>query len=366
MKKSLKSIVLLVLIFTLLAGCASTPTTAPEDVAEETAALEIQVEGNTEPENQVEETEEKLRVVLVLSQKLGDAGPMDDMNKNVQKAAADFGIEVSVFEATEASQYEEVLRTFAREGVDLIATAMPAMVEATKKVAVEFPEVKFTIVFPLNTIELPNVSVVEFSIWEGYYLAGILAGSLTDTNILGHGIGAEQSALLANYHAFTAGARTINPDIEVLRINTNTFDDPAKGKDAGISMAGQGADIVVTDMAATALGVIEAAEELGFFVIGDSTPHYDLSPEVILADTMLQFGPALYASIESLVKGTWKAGVRNSNLAEGGVGLILSPRISEHLTPEQKERFDTAAVLIEETSKKIKSGELIVIYNPEP
>ncbi|MDO4543838.1 MAG: BMP family ABC transporter substrate-binding protein [Clostridia bacterium] len=341
MKKLLAILMVMALVLGMAAGCAKTE------------------EG--------EQTEDKLQIVLVCPQKLGDAGPMDDMNQNLQKAAAEFdNIETAVYEATEAAQYEEVLRTYARDGVDMIVTSMPAMVQAVKTVAAEYPDVLFTILFPLDSFDLPNVKVVDFAIWEAYYLAGIMAASMSESGTIGHCIGAEQSALLANYNAYMAGAMTVNPDINVVRVNTNTFDDPAKGKDAGISMAGQGCDVIQTDLASTALGVIEAGEELGFFVMADSSEHHEVSPTTILGDTLCKYGPALYSAVSSFVNGEWNNETHYSSLSEGGVGLSISPLISEYLSEEQKAKFDAAVALIEDASEKIISGELVVEYNPNP
>ncbi len=344
MKKALAILLVLAMVLCIFAGCAKKGEEGKEG-----------------------EPADKLRVVLVCPQKLGDAGPMDDMNKMLAQAAEEYNLDTAVYEATEAAQYEEVLRTYARDGVDMIVTSMPAMVQAVKTVAAEFPEVKFTILFPLDSFDgLNNVQVVDFAIWEAYYLAGIMAASMSETGTIGHCVGAEQSALLADYNAYKAGAMTVNPDINVVRVNTNTFDDPAKGKDAGISMAGMGCDVIQTDLAATALGIIEAGEELNFFVMADSSEHHELSPKTILGDTLCKYGPALYAAVTAFAKGEWSNETHHATLAEGGVGLSISPLIKEHLTDEQKAKFDTAVTLIEEASAKIISGEWTVEYNPAP
>lgn len=350
MKKTLAILLVLAMVFCIVAGCAK---------------KEAQTDDPTTPQDPTTEpAADKLKVVLVCPQKLGDAGPMDAMNTNLTKAATEFNLDTAVFEATEAAQYEEVLRTYARDGVDMIVTSMPAMVQAVKTVAAEFPEVKFTILFPLDTFELPNVKVVDFAIWEAYYLAGIMAGSMTETNTIGHCVGAEQTALLADYNAYKAGALSVNPDVNVIRVNTNTFDDPAKGKDAGISMQGMGCDIIQTDLGATALGVIEAAEELNFFVMADSNEHHEVSPDTILGDTLCKYGPALYAAVAEFAKGEWTNETHHSTLAEGGVGLSISPLITNYLTDAQKAKFEAAVKLIEEATAKIVSGEMVVEYNP--
>lgn len=138
MKKVISILMVLAMTLVLFAGCGSEPAGPGKE-------------------------NEQLHVAMIFTQSLGDAGPMDSMNTNLKKAEEDFNIKVSTFEALQPSQYEEALRSFARDGADFIATAMPGMVEPLKLVAAEFPEVKFCILFPLEEIDMPNVTVVDFA-----------------------------------------------------------------------------------------------------------------------------------------------------------------------------------------------------------
>lgn len=362
MKKTFALTLVFLLVLTLLAGCgapagdstppASTPASAPADAGSEAA-------GEDTPET----GDDQLRVVMVIPQKLGDSGPMDGLKTSLDQAASEYNLDTAIYEALEPSQHEEVVRTYAREDVDMIICAMPTMVEALKAVAPEFPDVKFCMVFPLEDIVMDNVVCVDFATWEGYYLCGILAGHMSQVGKTGHVIGAEQSALIANYNAFAAGGKSINPDFEVLLSNANSFDDPAKGKEAGLSLVDQGCDLIITDCAATAMGTIEACEERGIFAIGDSSPHYEISPATVLADTMTQFGPAMYSQVKAFAEGNFEAGTHFSTLAEGGIGIYLSPVIAENLSDDDKARYEAAEADIEAASAKIISGELTVERN---
>ena len=188
MKKFVATLMACIMLVTLLAGCGNNPAPTPNNG------------GNT--------TDDKLNVVVVVTDALGGGGTPDDMNNYLKKAVADFdNVNGSIYEATDASQYEEVLRTYAREGVDLIITAFPQMVEAVTTVAGEFPNVNFAICLPLTTIDLPNVRCVEFACWELYYLAGMVAGYMTESDQVGHVLGAEQSALIANDNAYIDGLK---------------------------------------------------------------------------------------------------------------------------------------------------------------
>jgi basic membrane protein A len=79
-------------VVTLLASCAqSAPAPSPSG------------SGNA-PSGSGEKT---LKVAIVVNQKFGDNGPMDDLAKGADKAAADFGVEIKKLESASAANFEE-------------------------------------------------------------------------------------------------------------------------------------------------------------------------------------------------------------------------------------------------------------------
>ena len=344
MKKFVATLLACIMLVTLLAGCGNNPAPTPNNG------------GNT--------TDDKLNVVVVVTDALGGGGTPDDMNNYLKKAVADFdNVNGSIYEATDASQYEEVLRTYAREGVDLIITAFPQMVEAVTTVAGEFPNVNFAICLPLTTIDLPNVRCVEFACWELYYLAGMVAGYMTESNQVGHVLGAEQSALIANDNAYIDGLKAVNPDATVRVVNANSFSDPAAGKDVGLTLISQGCDVILTDCSNAASGVIEAGKENGVYVMADSGVHYPEAPEYVLGDTQCNYGPATYQQISDLVAGKWQGGQQYVKLKSGSNSLAISPVIRDNLPESKLDAWDAAMAAVEDAKTKIINGELVIEMN---
>lgn len=344
MKKFVATLLACIMLVTLLAGCGNNPAPTPNNGR------------NT--------TDDKLNVVVVVTDALGGGGTPDDMNNYLKKAVADFdNVNGSIYEATDASQYEEVLRTYAREGVDLIITAFPQMVEAVTTVAGEFPNVNFAICLPLTTIDLPNVRCVEFACWELYYLAGMVAGYMTESNQVGHVLGAEQSALIANDNAYIDGLKAVNPDATVRVVNANSFSDPAAGKDVGLTLISQGCDVILTDCSNAASGVIEAGKENGVYVMADSGVHYPEAPEYVLGDTQCNYGPATYQQISDLVAGKWQGGQQYVNLKSGSISLAISPVIRDNLPESKLDAWDAAMAAVEDAKTKIINGELVIEMN---
>lgn len=308
---------------------------------------------------------DKPKVVVITTDALGGGGVPDDMNEYLKKAIADFDIDGSIYEATDAAQYEEVLRTYAREKVDLIITTFPEMVEPLTTVAKEFPDVNFSIMLPLTMIDLPNVRCCEFACWELYYLAGIAAGYMTESNLVGHVLGAEQSALIANDNAYIEGLKVSNPDAKIEVINANSFNDPAAGKDVGLTLISKGCDVILTDCSNTSSGVIEACKENSVYVFADSGEHYPECPEFVFGDTQCNYGPATYQNIKDLVEGKWEAGQVYLNLQTGSISLAISPVIRDNLPADKQAKWDEAMAAVEAAKAKIISGELVIEMNTE-
>ncbi len=356
MKRALATLLALAMLLTLaLAGCTGNSPSS--------AAPPSQVDASKADTPTSTGSQEKLRVSCVFPQSLGDAGPIDAMNNALKQAASEFNLETATFEALQPSMYEEALRTFARDGADMIIASMPGMAEAVKTVAAEFPEIKFCIIFPLQEIDLPNVVTVDFSVWEAYYLAGIMAGHMSESGKIGHIVGAEQSALIADYNSIKMGAKSVNANADVMLSNANTFDDPAKGKEAAMNLFAQGCDVLITDAAKTALGAIEAAQEKGYYIMADSAPHYELAPGAVLLDTNCAYGPSLYTQVKRFAEGKFESGLYYSTLAEGGVEILRSPVIRDKLPDAKKAKYDAAIADIDKAIEEIKSGKLVIERN---
>ena len=96
-------------------------------------------------------------------------------------------------------------------------------------------------------------------IHEPAYLAGMLAGGLTKSNVIGVVAAMPIAEVNRLANAFILGAQSVNPDVTALVSFINSFYDPATAKEAAVAQIGAGADVLYAERA----GVIEAASEAG-------------------------------------------------------------------------------------------------------
>jgi basic membrane protein A len=233
---------------------------------------------------------------------------------------------------------------------DLIIAVGFMMVDAVKQVAEEFPDQKFAIVDGYIP-DKPNVVSIIFKENEGSALIGALAGLIAANDgkdKVGAVLGVEIPPLYKFEGGYMFGVAWAEDyykqktgkdvDIKVLYTYTGAFNDPAKGKTAAQAQLGQGAWVIYQIAGATGLGVFDAVYEylqsqgkdMGPpFAVGVDSAQDWIKPGVIIASMMKRVDVGVYKAVESVVKGTWKGGVMELGLKEGGVGVSSIDDVKE-------------------------------------
>lgn len=348
-------------------GTVPVTTEAPAPPATETTApatteAEAPTTTATAPPTTTAAPTEPATVALVVNQRAGDMGPIDDLVSGLELAESDFGLDTTFIEATDPSTFESTLRNLGNQGTDVVAVTFPPMGEALAIVAPEFPDTRWIHVFG-GPVDMPNVVTVGFDYYKGTYLAGILAGALTATGKVGFVGGVSIPPLNADYNAFVAAAQTRDGGITGEAAFADSFEDPARGRELGAALFDGGADILMLDGAATDLGVVQAAEEKGGYVIGGSESYFD-SPAVI-GSVLLFWSTVLYNQIENAISDAYQPGHVGAGVAEGGVDLVINPAFLESGPPQMVATINETLPVIDGIRDEIKSGALEVPFDPE-
>jgi basic membrane protein A len=120
-----------------------------------------------------------LRVALIIAQGgLGDRSYNDLAFSGLTLAAAELGVEVVPVESPDpVGEGEQLLRTAAEAGFDLVITLEFSHFDPLARVAPDYPDTTFAIVNVV--VEGDNVVSVMFDEHTGSYLAGMMAGLVT-------------------------------------------------------------------------------------------------------------------------------------------------------------------------------------------
>jgi basic membrane protein A len=251
---------------------------------------------------------------------LGDQNFNDLAKRGLDQSVEELGVQGEVIESRDAASYIPNL-TQAAEQSNLSVGVGFLLTEAMTEVANQYPDKNFLLIDSLS--EAPNVQGVIFRENEGAFLSGVLAGLMTESNQLGVVAGQKIPPVVRYVVGFEAGAKSINPDAEVVVAYADTFSDPALGKELTLAQYNQGVDIAFPVAGATGIGSFEAAKELGegHWVIAADTDQSQLGADFQLGVSEKGVDTALFLAAQQIVDGTFEGGERSLGLAEGGVGL---------------------------------------------
>lgn len=172
--------------------------------------------------------------------------------------------------------------------------------EAVRRVAVEYPDIAFAFGSGLGPAE-PNMAVFDNWIHEPAYLCGMIAGGMTQTDVIGVVGGYPVPEVNRIVNAFMDGAKSINPDAKVIVTFINSWYDPAAAKEAALAQIDAGADILFAER----FGVIEAAVENGLYSFGNMSDQHDLGPESVITGPVWNMTPTIEYLVAQVNAGTF-------------------------------------------------------------
>jgi basic membrane protein A and related proteins len=278
--KKLSIVVLFVFLLGVLAGCAPA---ADKPASEEPS------------------TEKPLRVAMIFNTTIKDGGYAQAGYEALMALKDKYGLEVSYQESVTDATVKDVLRSYAADNYDLVYAHELYFTDAVNEVALEFPDVKFGVTGYMA--EYPNVVALDATNWEGVYLAGVVAGMMTESNKIAMVTVSQSPIALKMVNAMYMGATLYNPDIQILHLFTGSFDDVVKAKEMATAAIKDGADIVYANCGLGTTGAIEAAKENNTFAIGSSVDRNALAPDLVLTSNVLDSGRYITIAVEGLING---------------------------------------------------------------
>jgi basic membrane protein A len=347
MKKLLALLVVVLMVTVSFAGCNAAVEAAETEPAEST---------ETEMESEAAEmpAEEPFKVALVLSVGgLGDGSYNDSVYEGFVRAENDLGVEVQLVEPEEVAEMQGHFVQLAKSGeYDIIFGVGYDCEEYVVATAEQFPDQKF-VIMDSTVADVDNITTVQISGPEMCFLAGVIAGLYTESNITGIMAGMEGPSMTDRCIVpFTAGLKLTNSDATVLTKYSGSWSDASAGKEVALALYQEGCDVIMPYAGGSGLGVFTAAQEKGFYVIGAGENQNDLAPDLTIASGLFFYGNLAYQLIEEGMAGTLTGGLRQAGLAENGVG---------YTTEGSNVPMDQATVdLLEQVRQKVEDGEVIV------
>lgn len=258
---------------------------------------------------------------------------------------AKYGWEVDFTYYVSYADGPRVIRDYAARGYGLIWSQGGEFEDAALAIAAEYPDVYFV---NFNATKTPPSNVVGAlpKHREASYLAGVLAGKMTETNRIGYIVGEWYPWGSMNFHAFKAGAESVNPEVKAYARAAGTWVDAALGYELAISLIDvHGVDIIMQEADITGRGVIRAIEERNIYHIGTYLDQSVLAPGHTLTSSLVNCPMIAKIVAESILAGTFEeelgGRILTPGMAEGVADLAPYHRLAEVIPDDVEELIET-------------------------
>lgn len=264
----------------------------------------------------------------------GDGTFNDSAARGSDQATKDLGATVDELEATTAEDRKPNLETLTGNGDNPVIAVGFAFGEGLAVVAAANPATSYAIVDGFIADAPANVTMLGFAEEQGSYLVGAAAAMKSESGHIGF-IGGQEIDLIKKFEAgYTAGAKSVNPDIKVdvqylgAAGDNNAWNSPDKAKEIANGWYADGADIVYTAAGGSGAGTIAAAVESDKWAIGVDSDQWATATADeqahILTSMIKRVDVAVFETVKAFQAGTLAGGFATYDLKVDGVGYSTS------------------------------------------
>ncbi len=296
-----------------------------------------------------------LKIAFAYVGPVGDGGwtyAHDNGRKAVEKEFGDKVVTSFVEKVPEAADAERVFRDMIGQGNKLIFGTTFGYMEPMLKVAADAKDVKFEHATGYKTAD--NMRTYDSRTYEGAYLAGVVAGGMTKTNVLGVVGSIPIPEVIRNINSFTLGAQSVNPKIRTKVVWVNEWFNPPKETEAAQSMINGGADVLMQNTDSSA--VLQTAEKAGKYAFGWDSDMTAYGPKAHLASAVINWGPYYIKATRDALEGKWSTGRTWWGVKEGAIDLVS---ISDAVPAELKAKVEAAKAGLRDGSLVIWKGPIV-------
>lgn len=255
--------------------------------------------------SKTESSGEKLKVGFIYVGSASDGGysqAHDNGRKYLEEKIPN--VETVVKESVpEGQEVEKVATDMIDQGCKVIFATSFGYGDYIEKVAKEYPDVKFFHCSGVKTAD--NMSTYFGREYQARYLTGIVAGMKSKNGKIGYVAAFSIPEVVRSVNAFTLGVRSVNPTAVVKVTWTNTWYDPAKEKEAAVSLLDQGVDVLGQYQDTTAAQ--QAAEERGVACIGSDLDMSQAAPKTNMTSAIWNWGSYYVQAVQSVIDGKFKS-----------------------------------------------------------
>jgi basic membrane protein A and related proteins len=282
-------------------------------------------------------------------------GPISDQSWNggayagLMRIRDSLGARVSHIQTKTPAELEENFRQYGAQGYALVFGHGFEFQDAAKLVAPEHPNTKYVVTSATSTG--PNLAGIAFDFADASYLAGMVAGAMTKSNVVGTIGGAELPPVRESFQAFAAGARRTNPSVRIVGAYIGNWDDVSAGKEQALAQIARGVDVIFQNADAAGLGVFQAARERSsVWVIGSNSNQNGIAPAVTLGSVVIDLPHAFLLVAKEVRDGTFKGRVIRLGMNENVVTWVPNPTLVSRIPASARAAIDSVTPKLRDRS----------------
>jgi basic membrane protein A and related proteins len=276
-------------------------------------------------------------------------GPISDRSWNggaydgLRRIQDSLGASISHIQTKTPAEFEENFRQYGAQGYDLVFGHGFEFQEAALRVGPDFPKTIY--IATSGNRSAGNVAGMVFAFEDPSYLAGLVAGSMTKSGIIGTIGGTELPPVKSSFDAFTRGAHAVNPKVRVLSSFIGNWDDAAAGKEQALAQIAQGADLIFQNADAAGLGIFQAArEKKGVWVFGSNANQNPVAPDVVIGSVVIDLPHAFLTVAREVKEKRFTPRVIQLGTASDVVTYVPNPAFDSIVPPRVRALVDSARV----------------------
>ena len=358
MKKFAWSLTIILALSLVLSACGTPapattqapPATEPPAQPTEAPATEAPTEVATEAPATEAPAAEKFRVAVVMPSAINDLAFSQSMFDALTRIQDEMGADNFEFVYSEGmfvvDDAAAAIRDYASQGYNLVIAHGSQYGSSLQEIAPDFPETSFAWGTTVDTFDLPNVFAYEARSEQGGFVNGVMAATLSKSNVIGVVGPIETGDAKLYVDGFKAGVLSVKPDAQVNVNYIGSFSDVALASEAATTHISAGAD-VLTGTAQMVVGAIGKAEESNVLWFGTQSNQASLAPSIVVASQVYHWEVVLNEMISKIKAGTLGGESFTIDLANGGEVIEFNPESTV---------VGDAQTLAEETIKGIIDG----------
>jgi basic membrane protein A and related proteins len=282
-----------------------------------------------------------LNVSVIYFGNPGDGGWTHSHEMGIQAAEKKYGNQIKVTRVENVPESADAARVFrnrASQGDKVIFGTAFGYMNPMLQVAKDYPDTVF-----LNSSgykSASNLGTYNDKVYEAEYLAGVLAGQMSKSHVLGFVGSMPIPEVVRNVNAFALGARSVAPNTVVKVVWISSWWDPGKEKQAAETLIGLGADVLMQNTDSTS--VMSVAEEHKVYAFGFDADMGKWGPKAQLGAVEYDWGLYYVTVIDEIQKGQWTNkpvywGVKEGMVDLTHVNTTIVPATAQKVTSDARD-----------------------------